>query len=192
MSATFEQFKKSVAKAKTDAAILNYYTSLWFNDTPILRQKRVWMEEEYGSLCTGNSLDITQGEKKEEDPYQVRLARKYQNLYKSAKLRGKEFTLNLYDMHLLLRCNTCYYTGKTFVSGDKNLKRTIERVDPDKGYVRGNVVAVTHEANYFKARSLERTMRTDEISILEASKMSQAITEKVIQRWAESQGDQDV
>lgn len=77
------------------------------------------------------------------------VAKKYLQLEQSAKIRGKEFNLSLVDVKNLLKRKTCYYTKKRFeLEGDMSL--TIDRLDSELGYVKGNVVACTHWANQMK------------------------------------------
>ena len=77
------------------------------------------------------------------------VARKLVNLSNSAKSRGKEFNLNLTSIRNLMKAKHCYYTGVKLT----NSNRTIDRVDNDKGYVIGNVVACC-EDNFKKNTSV--------------------------------------
>lgn len=106
-------------------------------------------------LGTSNSPEQEDTES-EEKPYQVKLANKFLQLHRSAVNRGKSFNLTLKDVHLLLQQQTCFYTGEAFIEEDKNYKRTVDRVDHTKGYVRGNVVACTSLANSLKEHIFER------------------------------------
>lgn len=97
----------------------------------------------------------------------IRLAKKYTSLAGSAKRRGKEFSLTLADVRALLRVKRCAYTGVTLTEpesgGDGNVTqtplrptdRTFDRLDPSIGYHKGNVFAVSHEANALKEALLE-------------------------------------
>lgn len=58
------------------------------------------------------------------------------------------------DIKRLLERKTCYYTGSRFTNSE-NYRRTIDRVDSSKGYVKGNVVACTHGINQIKNLILE-------------------------------------
>lgn len=79
--------------------------------------------------------------------FELAVARKYMYLMQSAVRRGKDFNLTLPDVRKLLSRKTCAYTGVHFSSENT---RTVDRVDSNKGYVKGNVVAVTHKANQLK------------------------------------------
>ena len=89
--------------------------------------------------------------------WQLQVSGKFIQLSQSAKKRDKEFTLTLKDVDKLLKQKTCYYTDAEFGTGD--YKRTIDRVDPEKGYVEDNVVACTHWANQFKNDLFEKPSR---------------------------------
>lgn len=91
-------------------------------------------------------------------PEDLLIARKYINKYNNAKKRGLEFDLSLSDVKRLLKRKTCYYTGVILLeeAEDGNpFGRTIDRVDPNKGYIKGNVVSCCYAANNLKA-TLER------------------------------------
>lgn len=72
----------------------------------------------------------------------------------SAEKRKLDFNLEDDDIRKLLERKTCYYTGARF-SKTKKFRRTIDRVDNTKGYIKGNVVACTHAANQLKNVLLE-------------------------------------
>lgn len=85
------------------------------------------------------------------------IVRKWVQLRDSASTRGLEFNLSLNTVKRLLQRKTCYYTKLNLTYGtdhqlDNPLKRTVDRVDPSKGYVEGNVVACCHAANKFKSK----------------------------------------
>jgi len=82
------------------------------------------------------------------------VAKKYLSLQESARRRVKEFNLSLNDVRVLLKKKTCHYTGMRF-NDTENLKRTVDRIDNTKGYVKGNVVACTHIANQLKEMLVE-------------------------------------
>lgn len=79
------------------------------------------------------------------------IAKKLVNTSNSAKHREYDFNLTFQDMKRLLTVKKCFYTGDVLneIDGD-NLQRTIDRVDNDKGYIRGNVVACSKEFNLLK------------------------------------------
>lgn len=73
----------------------------------------------------------------------------------SAEKRNLEFNLDDEDVRKLLERKTCYYTGAKFNNLNPNYKRTIDRIDCSKGYVKDNVVACTHNINQIKNLILE-------------------------------------
>lgn len=80
------------------------------------------------------------------------VAAKYLQLLQSATKRNKEFNLTIADVNKLMSRKTCGLTGVKF---NEHNKRTIDRIDANKGYVKGNVMAVTHKANQIKNILLE-------------------------------------
>ena len=83
-----------------------------------------------------------------------RIVNKWLHLRKSADKRDKEFNLSISDVRSLMRRKTCAFTGvvlvDTYVGETPPNLRTIDRLDNDKGYVRGNVVACSHYINQAK------------------------------------------
>jgi len=84
------------------------------------------------------------------------VCKKYIQLSNSARKRGLDFDLSLYDIRKLIDTEKCYYTGVKLTTPVHleltQLDRTVDRKDPNKGYVKGNVVACCHMANQFKAK----------------------------------------
>jgi len=76
----------------------------------------------------------------------VEVAKKLINIFQSAQDRKLQFNLSFEYVRKMLEYKTCYYTGKTFTE-DGPLARSFDRVDSDKGYIEGNVVACTIEIN---------------------------------------------
>jgi len=83
----------------------------------------------------------------------ITLAEKYLRKVEDAKNRGIEFNLSLTSYKNIQRAKRCYFTGIT-LTDVPNLAntRTIDRIDPTKGYEKGNVVACSFAANYFKSK----------------------------------------
>lgn len=79
------------------------------------------------------------------------VARKYLQKLENSKSRGIEFKLTFMAYKNLLRSKKCFYTGIALSdvegAGDQ---RTIDRVNPNKGYVSGNVVACCKAMNQMK------------------------------------------
>ena len=76
----------------------------------------------------------------------VEVAKKLVNIHSSAQSRNLEFNLTFEYVKKLLEYNTCYYTNVIFTE-DGGSARSFDRVDNDKGYVVGNVVACTIDIN---------------------------------------------
>lgn len=94
----------------------------------------------------------------------TKVARIYTRLQQSAKDRGLEFDLSLMSLRNILKAKKCYYTGKdisTWHDREDEYKLTIDRVDNDKGYITGNVVACSHTFNQKKGN-----LTVQEIQIL--------------------------
>lgn len=75
--------------------------------------------------------------------------RKWQQLQQSAKNRGIEFDLSFIAVKNILRAKGCHYTKIPFgeVVGSA---RSVDRINPNKGYVHGNVVACCESFNFLK------------------------------------------
>ena len=72
----------------------------------------------------------------------LEVAKKLININQSAIDRGIEFNLSFEYVKKMLEYKTCYYTNVTFTE-DGGTARSFDRIDSDKGYVEGNVVACT-------------------------------------------------
>lgn len=87
------------------------------------------------------------------------VAKRYIEKIENANQRNIKFELSLVSFRNLMKAKKCYYTGIPLVIGSSEIKQgnvpdnylTLERVDPNKGYVSGNVRAVSHIANQLKA-----------------------------------------
>lgn len=76
----------------------------------------------------------------------VEVAKKLVNIHSSAQSRNLEFNLTFEYVKKLLEYTTCFYTNVQFTE-DGPHARSFDRVDNDKGYVVGNVVACTVDIN---------------------------------------------
>jgi hypothetical protein len=72
----------------------------------------------------------------------VEVAKKLVNIHSSAQSRNLEFNITFEYVKKLLEYTTCFYTNVQFTD-DGPHARSFDRVDNDKGYVIGNVVACT-------------------------------------------------
>jgi hypothetical protein len=92
----------------------------------------------------------------------IEVAKKMINLQQSATSRNIEFDLSFETVKSLMNRTNCYYTGVKFEDEGK-MAFSIDRVDPKKGYIEGNVVACTIDINAKKAN-----LTIDEIISLSA------------------------
>lgn len=90
----------------------------------------------------------------------LEVAKKMINIHQSAMDRKIEFNLSFEYVKKMLEYKTCYYTNVTFAEDGPNA-RSFDRIDSDKGYVEGNVVACTVDINGKKSN-----LTFDEISCL--------------------------
>lgn len=100
--------------------------------------------------------------KKETKPQipDIEVAKKLVNIHSSAQSRNLEFDLSFEYVRKLLEYTTCFYTNVQFTE-DGPHSRSFDRLDNDKGYVIGNVVACTTDINGKK-----NNLTIDEITCL--------------------------
>lgn len=101
---------------------------------------------------------------------ELEAAKKYFHLHQSASRRKLDFDLKVADVKRLLKRKTCTYSGVVMVKGRHpnqveelgqiSEALTFDRINPDKGYVKGNVVACSHASNQLK-NSLEMSNTSD-------------------------------
>ena len=75
-----------------------------------------------------------------------RIINKWVSLKSSAFTRNKEFNLTLISIKNLLSAKRCYYTDKPL----DHMNISIDRIDNDKGYIKGNVCACDANVNRIK------------------------------------------
>jgi hypothetical protein len=76
----------------------------------------------------------------------LEVAKKMINIYQSAMDRKIEFNLSFDYVKKMLEYKTCYYTNIPFTE-DGPHARSFDRIDSDKGYIEGNVVACNIDIN---------------------------------------------
>ena len=87
---------------------------------------------------------------------QVLIVKKYLSVLESAKRRGLAFNLTLSDVKRLMSRKTCFYTKRKFNNTiDHPDYPTLDRIDCNKGYVKGNVVVCTKYSNELKSNLFE-------------------------------------
>ena len=67
---------------------------------------------------------------------------------KRAKAKGFDFDISPDDLTMP---EVCPYFGMKFIIGDRNWRPSLDRIDPSKGYVRGNVQVISMKANRMKS-----------------------------------------
>lgn len=177
MAKSLEAFKQECV-LRSKSQIKSTYKSLQDleNKNDLTLAKLSWLESRYPTLSGAISPEqfgAISNLVEEIVPYQVQLAEKYINLFKSAKRRGKEFNLEIKDVHSLLKEKTCFYTGKPF--GDGDMQKTVDRVDNNKGYIKGNVVACSKLANQLKEQIFERPTNNLDCNIQFIAKVAETV-----------------
>ncbi len=81
-----------------------------------------------------------------------------QNLYKSARkralIKGLEFNIELKDIHIPKRCPIL----KVPLICSTRYSPSIDRIYPDKGYVKGNIAIISTLANSMKANATPKEL----------------------------------
>ena len=83
------------------------------------------------------------------------VARKFLQVEESARKRGIDFSLNLTTVKNLMKAKKCKYTGLAYDYTDPERSPSFDRVDHNKGYVKGNVVSCMTGVNSLKNVLLE-------------------------------------
>ena len=87
--------------------------------------------------------------------FDIYCARMYLKKIDSCRNRGIPFKLNLTSFKNLMRAKKCYYTGVKLVRGANHEHHecylTIDRIDSNLPYQKGNVVACSLRANQLKS-----------------------------------------
>ena len=110
----------------------------------------------------------------------IEVARKMINLQQSATSRNLEYNLTFETTKRLMSYTRCYYTNVEF--NDTTNIFSIDRVDPKKGYIEGNVVACTVEINSKKAN-----LTIEEIHNLSSQLKKFWSSEKVVEKVEEKE-----
>jgi hypothetical protein len=97
---------------------------------------------------------------KQKEITDIEVAKKMINIHQSAMDRKIEFNLSFDYVKRMLEYKNCFYTGIAFTEEGLNA-RSFDRVDSDKGYIEGNVVACTIDINGKKSN-----LSIDEITCL--------------------------
>lgn len=118
-----------------------------------MRKKKETVENTEDVLLLDNKpVEVKPEVKKEPKPHgclslpDIEVAKKLVNIHSSAQSRNLEFDLSFEYVKKLLEYTTCFYTNVQFTE-DGPHARSFDRVDNDRGYVIGNVVACTTDIN---------------------------------------------
>lgn len=81
----------------------------------------------------------------------MKVSKKLVNIASSADKRGIYFCMTFNEVKKLLNTKKCFFTGGVLndIPNDP-MGRTFDRIDNDKGYIDGNVVACSREFNLIK------------------------------------------
>jgi hypothetical protein len=102
------------------------------------------------------------------------VAHKYIQTQRSAHARGLTFSISISELDNILSKKVCHFTGEELIHYQHNTENgeelprnylTLDRLDNDKGYIPGNVVACSKEINTMKG-----TMSMDEFNVAMAFK----------------------
>lgn len=92
----------------------------------------------------------------EEVHLNVVVAKKYAEKAKNATDKGQDFNLPYDEFYELVKDGMCHYTGSKITNIEK---ASIERINPLKGYVSGNVCLVDADVNMFKGATIDNFLR---------------------------------
>lgn len=102
-----------------------------------------------------------------EKPFDLLVGEYWVKLRTSALRRGKDFNLTFSDVRKLMLKKKCEYTGAPLIG----VNRTVDRLDPNKGYIKGNVYAVSPQANQAKNMLFESETSVIRMTTKEAGLM---------------------
>ena len=103
-----------------------------------------------------------QTELKKKSCLDIEAAKKLVKIQQSASSRGIDFAMTFSEVKRLLAVEKCFFSGVKLNNIDDSAKqRTFDRVENDKGYVNGNVVACSKEFNQIKGN-----LTIDQVKIL--------------------------
>lgn len=113
------------------------------------------------------------------------IARVFLAKKRDAAEKGIDFNLTLTSIRNILRSKKCYWSGVPIdidmVNGGKI---SIDRIDATKGYIVGNVVACSTEANKFKS-FVETGHQRDKSKLIQNYKRSIRMMEKALKKIQE-------
>jgi hypothetical protein len=86
----------------------------------------------------------------------------YQRAKGRAKVKGLDFTIDVKDIIIPKFCPILgiELESKQGISGGQKRSPALDRIDPAKGYIKGNVRVISHLANMMKSHATEQEMIT--------------------------------
>lgn len=75
------------------------------------------------------------------------------------KKKGIEFNITIEDVPIPLYCPILLVPLNRGLKGNYNYSPTIDRIDPNKGYIKGNVKVISMLANRMKSNATEQEIR---------------------------------
>lgn len=156
---------QSDSTSKTKLKILDDYICGKLTPTPV--------------VTTSNEIKLNTDEDtltiESPDTSDIGVAKKFIQVHDSAKRRNIEFTLTLADVRSLIKKTKCYYSGLKYDYSDPDKSPSFDRLDSNKGYVKGNVVSCRKDINQIKNILLEHpeAIFKDNVKLLQ----------KVVDKW---------
>lgn len=112
-------------------------------------------------------------------PFERKVKSRLKHTKESAASRGKDFNLDRDYIRNLLMQPVCAYSGETFGT-DLDNKLSLERWDNDKGYIKGNVIAVKSKYNNARGNlSLQQLLAAAKMNDERAKTIDQPGTVKI-------------
>lgn len=162
MSTSIETFKQRlISGAYGDNDIKSIRGALLYQSDSTSRTKLKLLDEyQAGTLLpsptkvTAKNITLNTSEDttviESADVSDIGVAKKYLQVYESAKRRDIEFTLTLADVRTLIKKTKCYYSGLKYDYSDPDKSPSFDRLDSKKGYIKGNVVSCRKDINQIK------------------------------------------
>lgn len=99
--------------------------------------------------------------------YSQKIVRFYvSNKYLSSKLEGLDFNIKIEDIIIPDKCPLLDKEFIKGVKGDYQFTHSIDRIDSNKGYIKGNIQVLSMKANNMKSDSSQEELITFAINIL--------------------------
>lgn len=138
------------------------------------------MSESFLPKTTANTITMPQSSSQyppitDPDTSDFGVAKKFLQVYNSAKERNIEFSLSLSDVKALIKKKKCHYTDLPFDYSDREKSLTFDRINCNIGYVKGNVVACRYDVNQLKNILIEH-----EVSVF---KNNPRLLLKCVKKW---------